>query len=69
MCENKPEFVVLVAEQIRNEIAGLAEKFDISVCEIEAEILSQSLMSDDCDKCHVHWLEFHTMLEHKLQKH
>lgn len=64
MCNGN--MVAVAAQQIRNEIANVSKKFHLSVCELEAEILSQSLLSDDDDRCHVYWLEFHKLLEQKL---
>jgi len=57
-----------IAKEIRQTIADKARDSGISVCELEAEIIYQSLVSDDCDQCHVHWLELHRILESKLQK-
>lgn len=60
--------VAEVAAMLRLRISREADELGVSVCELEAEILSQSLLSDDCDTCHIHWLEFHTILESKLKQ-
>lgn len=63
---DKNTMVVLAAKKLRQGISVIAKELDSTPCEIEAEILSQSLLSDDCDECHVYWLEFQEMLEAKL---
>lgn len=55
-----------IAQNLRIEIVCLAQKHGCSACDIESELLSQSLLSDDADKSHVNWLDFHSMLEKKL---
>lgn len=64
---NRPRDVQTVAAEFRCMIAWEALRSGLTVCDLEAEILAQSLMSDDCDQCHVHWLELHSKLEEKLQ--
>lgn len=61
-----PKSVKDIVKDMRDLMVSEAEELGHSICDIEAELLAQSLMSDDCDACHVHWLEFHALLESKL---
>lgn len=55
------------AQQVRSLIADLADELETTPCELESEVIRQSLMSDDCDRCHVHWLTLQDMLKDVLQ--
>lgn len=55
------------AKKICLMIADLADEAGVTPCELESEIIRQSLMSNDSDRCHVHWLTFQDMLTDVLK--
>ena len=48
---------------ISNIISYEAEMIGVSVCELAAGMLTAMLMSESCDKCHIHWLELQSKLD------
>lgn len=56
------------AKRLALEVRSAADDLDVSVCELEAEVLRHMLLSSDCDKCHVHWLELHKKLDEALAR-
>ena len=57
-----------IAKTMNNIVVYEAIKHDLSVCELAAEMLTQMLMSEDCNSCHIHWLELQSKLELLITK-
>lgn len=56
-----------VSQHIRAIIGRCADQLGVTACDLEAEILKQSLLSDECDRCHVHWFDLHAKLDKILK--
>lgn len=56
-----------IATELIALIDDYCEEFNLSACEITAELLAQMLESEQCDSCHIHWLEFHKQLGERLE--